>query len=262
MSESAPQITGKMFLFERPELLNPQDHGDLGLNPLERPFEYCAKARAAPLTVSEIPLAAQHYPVIFSGDKDAVPLAVLGVIDDINLFVDEKGQWDVDAYIPGYVRRYPYAFAAETGGDRLAIVIDVGFAGVSTNAKHPFFENSEPTAQTQNAIEFCKQYEQDRVRTAEFLRVLDRFDLIAGQSAQFTPAGQTDPQTFAQYYGIDESKLNQMTDEEFLDLRKTGALAVIYAQLLSMGRWRNLLARRARRFNLANEEVLKPLQLS
>ena len=36
-------------------------------------------------------------------------------------------------------------------------------------------------------------------------------------------------------YRIDEAKLNSLADEQFLKIRKAGALPIAYAQLLSMG---------------------------
>ena len=40
---------------------------------------------------------------------------------------------------------------------------------------------------------------------------------------------------------VDEGKLNELDDETFLALRKSGALAAIYCHLLSMRSWGNVL---------------------
>ena len=123
--ESAPQLTGNMFLFERPELLTKEQHGNLGMTPPEKPFSFCSKVRAIPLTVSEIPSAMKNYPVVFASLEDPTPLAVVGLVDEANLFVGEDGKWQDMAYLPGYIRRYPFALANEAEGDRLATVIDL-----------------------------------------------------------------------------------------------------------------------------------------
>ncbi len=47
-AQAAPEVTGKMFLYEQPELLMKEKHGDLALAPVEKPFGFAAKARASP----------------------------------------------------------------------------------------------------------------------------------------------------------------------------------------------------------------------
>jgi len=261
-TQTAPQVTGKMFLFERPELLNPTQHGDLGIHQSKRPFNFCATARAVPLTISELATAMRYYPVVFSSDATPIPLAILGLLDEINLFVNDEGMWDQETYIPGYIRRYPFAVAAETGTDRFAIVIDVGFDGVRKQAELPLFQNGEPTENTKAAIEFCRQYEADRRATEVVMKSLEGFGLIAQQTATYSFPGGGEPKAFAQYWGIDEQRLNEMPDEQFLALRKSGLLPVIYGQLMSLGNWRALLARRSTRHGLAGESMLEPLKRS
>lgn len=255
-----PQISGTMFLFQRPELLNKEQHGAFGINRSEKPFGFCAKIRAVPLTVSEVAAAMKYYPIVFTTEKNIIPVAVVGVIDDVNLFVDEEGKWEEDAYVPGYIRRYPFALANESGGDRLALVVDAGHEHVKAGADMPFFQDGQPTEATQSVLEFCKQYEKDKVLTDRLFSALEPYNLVAAQTAQYTTGGQQ--QSFAQYFGFDEKRLNELSDAQFLELRKSGALPVIYSQLISMTNWRMLIQRRARRFQLNDETILKPVQLS
>ena len=256
-SQESPQLSGNMFLFERPELLNKEQHGQLGMsNPGQR-FGFCSNVRAIPITVTEIPAASKDYPIVFMGKENPVLLAVVGLIDDVNLFVDENGDWEAMRYIPGYVRRYPFGLANETGSERMAIVLDAAYAGVQPNGEMPLFNDGEPSDITQSAIEFCQAFEQDRMLTDEFISRLKPFDFIQAQTAHFTPQGQTEPKVFAEYFGIDENKLNALTDEQFLSLRKEAALAVVYALIMSMGNWRMLLQRRADRFGLSEDKILQ-----
>jgi len=258
-----PQLSGNMFLFERPELLTKETHGGLGVTRPESPFGFCAKIRAVPLTLSEVPAAMKDYPVVFMSEKDPIPLAVVGLVDDVNLFVDEKGVWEQNRYVPGYIRRYPFALANETGGERMAIVVDGAHEGIKADGEIPFFDaNGESSEATKQAIEFCKQYEQDRQMTVQFMEQLKPLDLIKGQTAQYTPQGSSEQKVFAQYFGIDEKALQEIDDAKFLELRKSGLLGVIYAQLMSLSNWRMLMQRRLTRFNLTEDKILEPVQLS
>lgn len=257
-AQAAPEVTGKMFLYERPELLMKEKHGNLALKPAAQPFGFAAKARAIPLTLSEIPTAMKDYPVIFLSKEQPQLLAVTGLYDDFNLFVDEQGGWEQNRYIPGYVRRYPFGLASETNGERMAIVIDRGFEGLGPDGETPLFNNGEPTAQTQAAIDFCKNYERDRQMTEQFVKSLNEMELIQPQTAQYTPTGATEPVNFAQYFGVDEQRLNGLDKDKVADLHSRGVLPLLYAMLMSMGNWRVLLQRRARRFNLTEENIFKP----
>ncbi|MBI1391631.1 MAG: hypothetical protein GC152_02710 [Alphaproteobacteria bacterium] len=255
-TSTTPQVTGKMFLYERPVLLNPEEHGALGIKALDRAFDFCAKIRAAPITISEVSVASKNYPIIFASVEQPMPLAVLGLVDDVNLFVDEDGKWEQYAYIPGYIRRYPFGVARDEQSDRYAIVLDAGFEGLSADAEGKLFENGEASQFTKDAIEFSRNYEDDRRMTDRFVELLKKFDLLAPQTAQYTPSTGGDPVTFAQYVGFEEKRLQEMNDADFLEVRKAGILPILYAQLLSMTNWRLLMNKRANRLNLTEDQLL------
>lgn len=260
-----PTVEGQMFLFRKPELLTREQHGDKGISRPDAPLGFAAKARAVPLTLSEVTTAMRFYPIIFTSTDNPQPLAVLGLLDDVNLFVDDNGDWDPNTYVPGYIRRYPFALASDRQSDpqntRMAMIVDGEYEGITAGGDIPFFSGDEPSDAMKQAMEFCQNYEQDRLQTLRFAQQLKEYDLLAQQLAQFTPEGQ-EAKPFAQYIGTEEKRLQDLPDEKFLELRKSGMLQVLYAQLMSMTNWRTLLDRRARRYELSGENVLKPLAKS
>ena len=258
-TQSAPQVTGQMFLYGRPELLNPEQHGALGVSPMDKPFEFAANVRALPLTVSEIPAASRDYPVVFGSVEQPQPMAVVGIVEDGNLFVDQDGNWEEFRYVPGYVRRYPFGAAHEQSGERYAVVIDADYPGLKDDGERRLFEGKDATQFTKDAVEFTRRYEDDRRMTQQFYEESKKFDLLAPQTAQYTPQGGGDPVSFAQYIGFDENKLKELSDSDFADLRKVGLLPIIYGQLTSMVHWRTLVSRRAGRFQLSEADVFQPL---
>ncbi len=264
MSETpaAPELSGKMFLYDRPELLNPAKHGDLGVNPMEHPFGFVAKVRALPLTLSEVAGAARDYPVVFMSLEEPAPLAIVGLVDDDNLFVDDTGQWDRATYIPGYVRRYPFSIARETGGERAAVVIDAAFPGLVKGGEMKLFEGTEASDYTKEAIDFTRRYEEDRLMTQRFLEDLKKYDLLTGQTAQYTPTTGGESRPFAQYIGVEEQRLRDLPGDRFLELRNSNLLPILYAHLLSLGNWRALVQRRASRYNLSEDTVFTPRTVS
>lgn len=257
-AQATPQVTGNMFLYEKPELLMKEQHGDLAMKPAAQPFAFASKARAIPVTLSEIPAAMKDYPLIFMSKEQPQLLAVTGLYDDINLFVTDEGKWEETRYIPGYLRRYPFGLAMENDGNRMAIVIDRAFEGLTPDGEVPLFKDGELTDEAKSAVEYCKSYERDRQMTDQFTKALMDLDVIQPQTAQYTPQGSNEPVSFAQYFCVDEKKLSEVPDDKILELRKNGLLPLAYALLMSMGNWRLLLQRRARRFNLSEADIFKP----
>ena len=260
-----PQLEGQMFLFSKPELLTKEKHGGMGISRPDRPFAFAEGIRAVPLTISEIASAMRHFPVIFAGTQNPMPLAVLGLIDEQNLFVGDDGEWDEGVYVPGYLRRYPFALATDKQSDpnnpRMAIIVDEGYDGLRQGGDLPFFAGSEPSDAMKQAMEYCQQYERDRLMTAQFSQKLAEYDLLAEQVAQFTPEGG-EAKPFARYTGVEEQRLQNLSDEKFLELRKSNILPILHAQLMSMGNWRMLMDKRARRYGLQGASVLEPRTVS
>ena len=262
---AGPQLEGQMFLFQKPELLTKEKHGGMGISRPDRPFAFAEGVRAVPLTISEIASAMRHFPVIFANLENPMPLAVLGIIDEQNLFVRDDGEWEEGVYVPGYLRRYPFALATDKQSDpnnpRMAIIVDEGYQGLSQGGDLPFFDGGEPSEAMKQAMEYCQQYERDRLMTQQFAAKLKEYDLLADQVAQFTPeGGQAAP--FARYAGVEEKRLQDLGDDKFLELRRSNMLPLLYAQLMSMGNWRALMDKRARRYGLQGDAVLKPRAVS
>ena len=248
-----------MFLYRRPELLTADKHGDLGVSRPEKPMAFTLDARAVPITLNEFGSASRHYPIVFVGDT-LTPLAVISIVDGKNLFLQENGMWSEDAYVPAYLRRYPFALAGDEAGDRFALVFDAEYEGVKKGGDTPFFTNGQPTESMQGIVEFCREYERNRRITEDFSKRLKDLDIITSQTANFTAPGDSTNYIFAQYEAVAEEKFQELADDVFLELRKSNMLPFIYAQMMSMGNWRNLLERRARQKQMTTAAVVEELK--
>ena len=244
-STAQDSVSGKMFLYEQPELLTVEKHRTLGLTPVDRPFAHAADVRIMPLTMTEFSSAQRHYPIVFSGMENPIPLAVVGVLEDVNLFV-ENGQWDPQCYVPSYLRCHPFAFASSHEG-RVAVVIDRAAQSISETPQYPFFANGELTKETEQMMRFCAQYEAERKRTEAFTNKLKELELLTSQQATFKPEGQSEEQTLANFISLDTQKLTDLASEVVHELHRSGQLSAMYLQLYSLDNWRMLMARRQRR---------------
>ena len=248
---STVQVSGNMFLYEKPELLTAEMHGDLGFTPPERPFEHVRNARAIPLNMAEFGSAQRHYPIIFTNIDEPRPLAITAVIDDENLFVDETGEWDPMAYVPSYLRCYPFTLVPKNE-EQLAIVFDRAAASVSERPEYPFFvDGDKPSPQTQSMMDFCAAHERERRITEDFCNQLKELDLLAPYRSTHKPEGTDEALPIADYVSINVEKLNELPSDTVYDLHKTGRLVHIYMQVYSIENFRHLMARREQRKRLA-----------
>jgi hypothetical protein len=238
------ELTGDVLFYSQPEPLSKETHTGLGIRNIESPYSFTARTHLVPLTVTEFGPAALCYPIIFAGE-DRTPVAVLGVNTNENLFVDEKGVFQQDCYLPAYVRRYPFVLANDPQAQRMIVCIDRKAPMISDKPDAAFFENGELSQFTQGAIEFCNNFEAEVQRTQSFVALLKELDLLESKKATYTPndGSTTEPQLVAEYQGVSETKLNALPAEKLKELRDNGALAQIYAHLVSLLGWDRLIVK-------------------
>ncbi len=242
-SPAEQEFEGSMFLYTQPQLLSVEEHGHLGLNASDRPYDFVRAIRVVPLAAAEISTAQKFYPVIFSDLKEPTLLAVVGVVDDRNLFVDDNGNWDSTAYVPSYVRCHPFALAGSSG-DQFAVVIDRAASVISENPDQPFFDGQTLTAPIQARVDFCAQFSAHRKATEAFCNRMVELDLLSGQQATFTPVGEGEERSIASYVAVDFDKLRKLDATTVEKLFQDGMLPVIYAHRFSLENWSRLLERR------------------
>lgn len=243
----ANEITGNVLFYNKPEPLNFAAHGKLGVKQIDQPFGFLRSAHAVPLTITEFGIAATSYPIIFVGD-DNTPVAVMGVRQGQNLYVSDTGHTEANYYVPAFVRRYPFVFAADNAKDQLLLCVDSQAPMVSDTPDIPFFDGEVPSKFTNDAIEFCKEFERQRQGTTNFNTLMKKHDLLEPKSISFQPRNNQgepvgDPQKIADYMAVSEEKLNALPEGAFEELRKAGAIGAIYAHLVSLLLWPRVIQR-------------------
>jgi hypothetical protein len=232
------QISGNVLFYSKPEPLSKEAHAGLGLRRLDRPFSFAAAAQAAPLTVTEFPVASLSYPIIFAG-ASYQPLAVMGVSADKNIFIQADGVFEPGAYIPAYIRRYPFVLAADAAREQMIVCVDRDAPMLGDLPDLAFFDaQGEPTDYTKNCIQFCHDFEVEARRTESFVTMLKDLDLFETRTSTFTPMkpdgtpGEAQP--VAEYFAISEQKMKALPDEKIRELIDKGAMGHIYSHLTSL----------------------------
>ena len=223
-----------LLFYDNPVALNKVDHKDTKIRRMPNHFKFAAKTNSVILSGVEFSEAAKEYAVVFakSGDN-VVPVALLGLRNEENLFVAEDGAWNA-TYIPAFVRRYPFVLAATGEQDQQVVCIDESFEGFSKTEGDPLFEGDEPTPVLEQALDFLNEYQKQFLRTEQFVNRLRDLDLLMTLDAKID---MTDGTKFALtgLLAVDEKKLLKLDDTKALELFRSGELAWIYSHLLSLG---------------------------
>ena len=243
--EPAPAETGVARLppmYQSVQALSANKHAGLRLSP-SNGYANAAKMASIIISAPEFPAAARDYPVVFSDhETEAMAYVVTGYADGMNIYVDNKGAWRKETYIPAYVRRYPFIFLQSDGGNRLTLAIDQNGGWISESSGTLLYEaDGTPSTTTKNGLAFCRAYKNELDRTRTLVRQIVDSGITIGRRAEITlPGGKK--ATIAGFRIVDEKKLAALPDATFLEMRKSGALTLVYCHLMSMLTWKNMLA--------------------
>ncbi|NHQ61116.1 SapC family protein [Chlorobium sp. BLA1] len=232
MEQNIPLENLPLF-YSRPIPLNREAHASLTVSPSPEGYRYAASARTVLLATAEFFDAGRFYPIIFSNTSDnaILPVALLGLEENENLFVDDEGAWH-GRYIPAYIRRYPFITTDGTEG-QTTVCFDEDFDGFNLEGGLPLFEDGEPAPKMLEIQAFLQDYLLQMDRARQFGAQLAEYGLIRAVDLQATPA-EGSPIALNGLLVVDEEKLAQLSDSEVTKLFRSGALALIHAHLLSL----------------------------
>jgi hypothetical protein len=191
---------------------------------------------AVPLTIDEFVPAQRFAPIIFSAGNDSVPLLLMGLNEGVNVFVDEDGKLRGPAYVPAYVRRYPWMLARlRPDSEELSLCFDphVGTIGAFEDGE-PLFDGTEPTELTKGILAFCEQFEQAAARTGEFMKELKSYNLLMEGEVAIQPEGADKPFVYRGFQMVDEQKLRDLRGDTLRKINQSGMLPLIHAHLFSL----------------------------
>lgn len=222
-----------MLFYDHVEALNSETHAQWRIAP-QASWAFATKTHAVPLLAQEFAPAQADYTITFAKDESGtyMPVALLGIKAEQNLFVNDQGQWQQGAYIPAYVRRFPFAPAGE--GDKMVVVMETrsGVVGPFDEGE-PLFDNGQPTETLQRALGLVEAFHREAQSTQAFCRWLDEQQLLTPVTAEVR-AGENAAHRLEGMWVVDEAKFNELSDEEVVKQFKSGQLAWVYAHLMSL----------------------------
>ncbi|MHA7818637.1 MAG: SapC family protein [Erythrobacter sp.] len=232
--------------------LNSRDHADYKVSSF-KDAEFLANTHMIPITVDEFVDAQRHYPIIFTGGENPLPVVLMGLNEGVNTFIDEDGKLEADVYVPAYVRRYPFILAKlNRDSDEMSLCFDPSSGVIGkTDDGQKLFEDGEgdqreTTEYTKGVLEFCTRFEQSGQRTRAFLEELKKHDLLRDGRMDITRRDMPDtPFTYTGFQMVNEEKLRELDSAVIAELNKSGMLMLMHAQLFSMNLMRHLFERQS-----------------
>jgi hypothetical protein len=223
-----------MLLYKEIKALNRDEHKVLRIKPAAD-CAFAASTHLVPLAGLEFFQAARHYPIVFIGEgEQLMPIALLGLSEGQNSYLDSANQWRANTYVPAFVRRYPFVLAQDDG-DNFTVCFDAAYPGWNEEEGRELFNaEGENTDYLNEMIQFLQNFTHEMERTRELVKALNELKLLTPRTLQLTHASG-ESFVLRDFQAVDEARFAELTDEQVLSLHKSGFLGWIYAHLMSLG---------------------------
>ena len=203
---------------------------------------------AIPITTDEFPLVQRFMPIVFSIGDDAIPLALMGLNEGVNVFVGDDGKLTENhLYVPAYVRRYPYMLARlRPDSEELSLCFDPTSEAIGAfDEGDALFENGQPSQVTKSILDFSEQFEQAGARTQAFMNELRELDLLMEGEVTIQPEQEQPPFVYRGFQMVNEEKLAALRGDQLRKMSQSGMLPLLYAHLFSLSLMREIFGRQA-----------------
>ena len=229
---SAPSLP---LFYNGLEPLSSEAHANYKVRPQET-APFLVGQHAIPVTVDEFPLVQRFMPIVFSVGDQPIPLALMGLNEGVNVFVDSEGKVDQPIYLPAYARRYPFLLAKlDPSSEELSLCFDpsAGLIGEFEEGD-ALFDGDQPSDATKAALEFCEQFEQAGMRTQAFIDELKKHNLLMDGEVSIQQTGLEQPFVYRGFQMVDQEKLRETRGDVLRGWAQSGLLPLLYAHVFSL----------------------------
>lgn len=202
-----------------------------------RGYLFASSIHMVPVVAAELSRLVTELPLAFTElDGEARLVAVLSLQPRMNPFVAPDGRW-LGGYVPAALRGYPFRLAQVQGRTDSVLCVDEE-SGLLADAGdgEPFFDaDGKPAEAVGQILEFLAKTQRNAAVTQQAVDALKVADVLEPWplTLKLEDARSVRVEGLLR---VDEAALNALPDDDWLVLRRAGALPVAYAHLLSMGR--------------------------
>ncbi len=196
-------------------------------------YEFAAKQQVVPVMLAELARLLPHYALGFMQAEDATYhlVALAGLGGERNLYITHDHLWLCN-YVPAALRAFPFAMHNDSAGNKIFCLLD---SHLSDDEEHPSLFNAEGELDKLAAehLNFVSQCENNRQITATACAALAKVGLIKPWAISINRPEAQEPLQVNGVHRIDEEAMAKLDAVAFADLRKSGALAIAYAQIFA-----------------------------
>lgn len=218
-------------------ILNNVEHQNTHVIP-QRETQIGNHQMCASLTIGEFHQAQRDYPIVFYREPDSTtlhPMALLGLQQDQNLFIDEAG-WGSN-YIPAIIEKGPFKISQQQKSDGdIDVVISIQHDDprVVTEGGVPLFLPAGGSAPyTEHIAGILNTLYSQHESTHDFCQHLQALSILEPFSLE-VPRDNEAGIKLTGFYTINDVALSQLDDQQLLELQRTGYLALVYFCIASM----------------------------
>lgn len=208
-----------------------------------QPFDFASSQLLVPVTAGELDSVAREMPIVF-GREGGVPQALMGYEPGRNLHVQDSGHW-VGRYIPAHIRRFPFILSDTTEANtestkrRFTIFLDSSARHLSDQTGERLFDDDgQPTKTLLRIQEILTAIQRDSERSKILVAQLESRQLLQERKIKVEPVGG-EARELTGFRVVDTTRLAKLPAEQLAALRDSGALAMVYAHLLSLSNLRD-----------------------
>ncbi len=205
-------------------------------------FAFASGFHIAYVTMQEFARSASIFPIVFLEDKEKDefrPVVLLGLNAGENLFVGKDGKWQA-SYVPAIIRRYPFALAPAGNEGQYVVCIDEESSLVSDTEGAALFEGGQPTQVIENVKRYLSELQQMDTITREFCKYLQANNMFTPLNMRVREASRV--KNISGCYVINEERLNNLSDDKFIEIRAKRYLPALYAHLISLAQTERLVS--------------------
>lgn len=221
-------------------ILHREAHRMLKFNRVQRDMNWVKGLITINLAASEMPSAALAFPCVMThSEAGGRLLAVTGLEQGRNLFVDHKGHWTGD-YMPAVLRTWPFRLLDQTDDEGARPIAVQREALNLTKGDDLFDDKGQEMPWLQGVMKDLVALDAGEATTSTMVSALHAAGVLTERALQAVlPSGRQ--MELTGFLSVDEHKLNALEDKVVADLHRQGALAMAYLHLLSLRQFKHLM---------------------
>ena len=215
-----------------------ENHGKTKIKPLTD-FSIFKERHVCPLTVHEFARANSCFPIIFLKKPEVDEynaVAMFSIVPNKNAFVTDDGAWNAN-YLPQHMARVPYCVSND---ENPVICLDESSSRVNEEEGAALFnEDGGRSEYFEKIIDSIQSLINQDNATRQFVAKLSELELLQESNLTISKKDGS-KQEITGIYLINENKFKELTDEQVLELNKSGFLGLIYMHFASLGQTQNV----------------------